>query len=38
MGDKMPVYEKPFGKEIQEKANNVILFENFVLDYINKNK
>ncbi len=38
MGDKMPVYEKPFPKGIQEKADEVVLFETYILDHLNSKK
>lgn len=34
----MPVYETPFSKEIQEKADKVIELESYIFDYIQNNK
>jgi len=39
MGDKMFVFEKPlFPKGIQEKADKVVLMENYIMDYVERNK
>lgn len=34
----MPVYEAPFSKEVQEKANKVVELENYIFDYIQNKK
>lgn len=34
LGDRMPVFEKPFPKGVQKKADMVVFLENHVLDYV----
>ena len=38
LSDRMniPIYQQPFPKEIQEKASEVVIRENFILDYISR--
>jgi hypothetical protein len=37
-GENMPIYNAPFPKDIQEKANKVLFLEDYIQDYIRSKK